>query len=120
MGRPRKKPQKTFDSCYKNLMSAFCQMDEKTLVIANPLIENAAFLEAQLDELQKKIMQDGVSCEYKNGENQSGVKMTPEMQSYTIILQKYARIVSILYSMLPKDNPAANEILEFMREGQKL
>ena len=57
-----------------DLKGIFKELDENKKKLVTPLIEKAAFMSIELDDLQAQIEQDGWTSEYKNGENQYGTK----------------------------------------------
>ncbi len=64
------------------LKKIFKDLDENKKNLVTPLIEKAAFMSVELDDLQEIIEQDGWTSEYKNGENQDGTKKSPEADTY--------------------------------------
>ena len=50
------------------LKGIFKELDENKRKLVTPLIEKAAFMSIELDDLQETIEQDGWTSEYKNGE----------------------------------------------------
>ena len=69
---------------------------------AKPLIDNAAFLEVELEDLQKVIAENGTVDSYQNGANQYGRKIGSEVQSYNALLKSYNTVNNRLADLLPK------------------
>ena len=65
----------------KRLKRIFTDLESGKKNLVTPLIEKAAFMSVELDELEKKIEIDGWTSEYKNGENQYGTKKSPEAET---------------------------------------
>lgn len=122
MGRPMKKLDSRIKRAREDLDAIFAALDETRAKTVGKLLDNAAFMGVQLEDLREKISKNGVVSEYQNGENQFGTKKSPEVEVYLSMIKNYTQIINNLCSMLPEDNPAANEILAFMREegGKKL
>lgn len=77
--------------------------------MAEGLIENVAFMRATLEELAKIINEQGYSSEYRNGENQTGTKKTPEVDIYNTMIKNYNATMKQLYDMLPEESRAAGD-----------
>lgn len=96
----------------KELNQIYSKLPEKKRSIAEHLIKNAAFMEAELEELREIISENGASEEYKNGENQYGRKASADLQSYNALLKSYNMVNSRLEAMLPPEE-TADELDEF-------
>ena len=68
------------------------------------LIDQAAFLRVTLDDMQQAINADGVTDEYKNGENQTGVKISAELQAYNKTAALYEKITRRLMEHVPYES----------------
>lgn len=75
--------------------------NKKSVVI--PLIQNAAFMRVTLDDLQEIIAEQGPVEEYKNGENQFGMKQSAALQSYNALIKNYGATVKTLFGLLPTE-----------------
>lgn len=69
--------------------------------MVTPLIEKAAFMSIELDDLQETIEQEGWTSEYKNGENQYGTKKSPEAETYIALSKNYAAVIKQLVDLVP-------------------
>ena len=87
--------------------------------IALKLIQNALFMEEQLEILQDDIRQNGVAMEYKNGQNQFGMKRSPAMESYTSMIKNYTTVTRQLADLLPMEGGQADELVSFLGGGGK-
>jgi len=84
------------------LKRQFSQIDKKKKNIVDTTIEDVAFLTVTMRELREKIIRDGTTTEYKNGENQYGTKQSPDAQLYLQMSQKQTTAMKILLDCLPK------------------
>lgn len=94
------------------LNQIYSKLPEKKRSIAEHLIQNAAFMEVELEDLRKIIAENGASEEYKNGENQYGKKQSADLQSYNALLKSYNMVNSRLEAMLPPEE-SIDELDEF-------
>ena len=98
--KDRTKHQKT--KAEKNrLKRIFKNLDQNKKSLVTPLIEKAAFMSVELDELQAVIENEGWTSEYKNGANQYGTKKSPEAETYIALSKNYAAIIKHLTELVP-------------------
>jgi hypothetical protein len=86
------------------------------------LIRNAAFMSVTLDDLQEKINANGVTDKYQNGENQWGVKKSPEVEVYNSMIKNHSAVCKQLLDLLPDGDhgkKAADELAAFLAGGKK-
>lgn len=76
-------------------------LSSEKMALAYPLIENMAFIEFQMRDLQNIIADEGVVDEYQNGSNQFGKKQSANLQSYNALVKSYNMINTRLEGMLP-------------------
>ena len=95
------------------LRKIYSKLPEKQRSIAEHLINNAAFMEIELEELQEVIKTNGASEEYKNGENQFGKKASADLQAYNSLIKSYNMVNSRLEAMLPPEDEPEDELEEF-------
>lgn len=55
-----------------------------------------------MQDLREKIIRDGTTVSYKNGENQYGTKQSPDAQLYLQMSQKQTQAMKILVDCMPK------------------
>lgn len=101
------------------LKRQFAKIDrnKKSLVLST--IKDVAFMTVTMEELRERIVREGTTVEYKNGENQYGTKQSPDAQLYLQMSQKLTQAMKILLDCLPKtEKPAPKEdgFEEFLRE----
>ena len=117
MARPITNPQTRLKRAREELSAVFADLDEKRRKTVDKLLDNAAFMAVQLEDLRVVIQENGVTSEYQNGENQFGTKKSPEVEVYLAMIKNYTAIINSLCAMLPTDNPAASKLLEFVTTG---
>lgn len=93
------------------LRKLFKEIDENKKKLVDSTIADVAFMTVTMQDLREKIVRDGTTVEYKNGENQWGVKQSPDAQMYLQMSQKQTQAMKILVDCLPKtpNKPAAKE-----------
>lgn len=92
----------------------FCDLDKNKLEIADSLISRAAFLTVSIDELEKKINEEGWTEEYQNGSSQKGVKRSAAADAHIALTKNLTAITKQLLEIVP---PAARSgrLQELMR-----
>lgn len=85
----------------RRLKGIFKELEDGKKKLVTPLIEKAAFMSVELDELQETIEREGWTCEYKNGENQYGTKRSPEADTYIALSKNYAAVIKQLVELVP-------------------
>ena len=83
------------------LKGIFKDLDENKRKLVTPLIEKAAFMSIELDDLQAKLEKDGWTSEYQNGQNQWGTKKSPEAETYIALSKNYAAVIKQLTELVP-------------------
>lgn len=86
----------------RRLKRLFAKIDDSKKKLAFSTIADVAFLTVIMQELREKILKEGTTCEYKNGENQYGIKQSPDAQLYLQMSQKQTAAMKILMDCLPK------------------
>lgn len=85
------------------LKRLFREIDENKKKLVFTTIEDVAFMTVTMQDLREKIIRDGTTCTYKNGENQFGTKQSPDAQLYLQMSQKQTQSMKILVDCLPKN-----------------
>lgn len=99
--RKEKTKEQRIKSEKTRLKGIFSDLDENKKKLVTPLIEKAAFMGIELDDLGKIIEAEGWTSEYKNGENQYGTKKSPEAETYIALSKNYAAIIKQLTDLVP-------------------
>lgn len=97
------------------LKRIFKNLDENKKKLVTPLIEKAAFMSVELDELQDKINADGCVTEYQNGANQWGTKKSPEVEIYLNMSKNYAAIIKQLTELVPPSERKGGKLAAFLQ-----
>lgn len=86
------------------LKGIFKDLDENKRKLVTPLIEKAAFMSVELDDLQAKLEKDGWTSEYQNGQSQWGTKKSPEAETYialdTVGVAEFFALLYIAYEVV--------------------
>ena len=85
----------------RRLKGIFKDLEDGKKKLVTPLIEKAAFMSIELDELQLQIESNGWTSEYQNGANQFGTKKSPEAETYIALTKNYAAIIKQLVELVP-------------------
>lgn len=94
--------QKQIKKEENRLKKLFKEIDENKKKLVFTTISDVAFMTITMQELREKIVREGTTCQYKNGENQYGVKQSPDAQLYLQLSQKSTQAMKILVDCLPK------------------
>lgn len=98
------------------LRGIFKELDENKKKLVTPLIEKAAFMSIELDDLQSMIEQDGWISKYKNGENQFGTKKSPEADVYIALSKNYTAVIKQLTELVPAAKRKASKLAALREE----
>lgn len=98
------------------LRGIFRELDENKRKLVTPLIEKAAFMSVELDDLQATIEQDGWTSEYQNGQNQWGTKKSPEAETYIALSKNYAAVIKQLTELVPAAKRKASRLAALREE----
>lgn len=94
----------------RRLRTIFKDLEQNKKKLVTPLIDKAAFMSIELDELQDTIEADGWISEYKNGENQYGTKRSPEADTYIALSKNYAAVIKQLVDLVPEPKRKASKL----------
>ena len=95
--------EKRISKEYARMKKMFEQMPENELNFCDPLLQNAAFMFATLQDLQLAINLNGVTDVYQNGANQTGTKASADLQAYNSLAKVYNALMDKLSAKLPKE-----------------
>jgi len=101
------------------LNRVFKELDKNKLLTVQSLIEKAAFMSVELEDLQETIKRDGVKMEYKNGQHQWGYKQSPEVEMYNSMIRNYTTIIKMLVDLAPPDSKQDDELDAFIKKFNK-
>ena len=94
----------------RRLRRLFSKIDKNKKNLVYTTIDDIAFMTVTMQELREKIIREGTSIEYKNGENQWGKKQSPAAQLYLQMSQKQTQAMKILIDCMPKTEQISKEI----------
>ena len=94
----------------RRLRRLFSKIDKNKKNLVYMTIDDIAFMTVTMQELREKIIREGTSIEYKNGENQWGKKQSPDAQLYLQMSQKQTQAMKILIDCMPKTEQISKEI----------
>lgn len=86
----------------RRLKKLFTKIDENKKKLVFSTIDDVAFMTITMQDLREKIIRDGTTITYKNGENQYGKKQSPDAQLYLQLSQKLTQATKILIDCMPK------------------
>lgn len=103
--------QKRIKKEISRLRRLFKEIDENKKKLVDSTIADVAFMTVTMQDLRERIVREGTTTKYKNGENQWGTKQSPDAQLYLQMSQKQTQAMKILVDCLPKTptKPAAKE-----------
>ena len=90
-------------------------VEDKVIKLNKELIFQTAFMGLQLKKLAKDIEKNGVTEEYKNGENQYGRKKSASADVYGTMIKSYMTAQKQLNDLIPKtENTNADDFDDFI------
>lgn len=92
----------------------FKAVDANQRAMAQPLLQNAAFMKVALEDMQELINTEGVTEEYRNGQTQYGEKPSSALQAYNATVKNYAAVIKALAQLLPKELNKGNRLRDLM------
>ncbi len=105
--------QKRIKKKFNILKRIFKDLEGNLLKVACDLIQNAAFMAVTMEDLQEIINEKGATEEYRNGENQKGIKKSSEVEVYNTMAKNYSGYIRQLTDMLPKEAADKVKVDEF-------
>ena len=94
--------QKRIKKELTRLKRIFKEIDENKKKLVESTMEDVAFMRVTMQDLREKIIRDGTTVDYQNGENQYGKKQSPDAQLYLQMSQKQTQAMKILIDCMPK------------------
>ena len=101
------------------IKAALKDVDPATLKLYAQLIDDAASYACAIYECGLLYIRDGMSEEYKNGENQWGVKKSVAAELRPKYTTVYQGLIKQLTGLLPSEDEkaVAAELMEFIKAG---
>lgn len=91
-----------FNDEVNRLKYLFKDIDENKKKLVYSTVDDVAFMTVTMQDLRDKIIREGTTVTYKNGENQYGKKQSPDAQLYLQLSQKLTQATKVLIDCLPK------------------
>ena len=89
----------------KRLIEKYEQMckslDENKARVAKKLYAEAAFMEVTLEELQKRVNEDGAIISTINGNGFAVLQENPAQKSYNTMIRNYNTVIKTLTEIIP-------------------
>lgn len=117
-----KTKEKRIEERKQVFLGVFSSMDADRLKAIQPLIDNVCFMSVILEDLQKEILEKGVTDKYQNGANQYGIKKSAEVETYNVMVKNFStlmkQIIDSIATLLPNDTAekVGEKLAAFNRE----
>lgn len=104
----------------KRIEKIFIEIPENKKKLVGKLIENAAFMEVTLQELQNEVNVFGPVIRTTNGNGFDILQESPAQKSYNVMIGKYAAVIKQLENMLPTKEASAPgaELMKFLAQDE--
>ena len=119
---PVKSKEKRIEERKQVFLNVFSSMEPDRLKAIQPLIDNVCFMSIILEDLQKEILDKGVTDKYQNGANQYGIKKSAEVETYNVMVKNFStlmkQIIDSIATLLPNDTAekVGEKLAAFNRE----
>lgn len=108
--------QKKIENERKRLLNLFEDIPENKKALCEGLIDNAAFLRVQLNELQRDLLENGTRIESISGNGFKSMKDNPSGKLLTGCMAQYNSTIKMLLGLLPEGvDSRKDELLTFLR-----
>lgn len=104
---------------FSRLSIFFDEISENKRAACEKLLQNAAFMAVELEDLQEIIVNAGVTEEYKNGANQYGMKPSAAIQAYNSLVKNYNAVMKQLLALLPDQPARTSRLTDFIKEVEE-
>ena len=115
---------KEIEETKKKLSKHLNLIDESKKSVAQYLIAEIAFMSCILQELKLSILTNGLTDEYQNGANQSGIKQSANLQAYNSTAKTYNTIFKQFIELFDKTAQKAlshdDEFMQFMAKSKSI
>lgn len=88
----------------KRLLKQLEKVPPDRMEMLRPVVENTAWMKAQLDRARDTVRLSEIVCEYDNGGGQTGIRETPEYKAYEALFKCYLSGMDRLLSALPAED----------------
>lgn len=87
----------------ERLEQNYAELSDSKKQIANGLIERAAFMRIELEDLEKDLSENGWTEPFSQGNQEPYDRSRPQGQTYHTMNANYQKIIKQLDSLLPKE-----------------
>lgn len=91
----------------KRLQAIFAGLEPNKLQTCQTLIDRAAFMTINLQELEEELNANGWTETYTNGRNQEGVKKSAACEAYNSLTKNLTTIMKQLLDLVPPAQKAS-------------
>ena len=91
----------------ERLDSLYAAMDPNRKALAEGLLENAAFMRIELQDLAKELQEKGWTELFSQGKQEPYLRARPQGQMYNSTNGNYQKIIKQLDAMLPRQEQTA-------------
>ena len=104
----------------KSLRTVFESINDNKSKMALSLLDKAEFLNKTLDDLKKKIEEDGVVTIMLQG-SYSIERENPALKSYNTTVKNYSSVIKQIVDLLPEstNKQVGEDLLKFIASGKK-
>lgn len=115
--------QEEIDETIKKLNKIFENIPDNKKELVEGLIQNAAFMEVTLMELQNEVIDKGAMISYKSGNGFDTIRDNPAQKAYTTMISRYSQVINQLQTLLPDSksdniNRAGDNLAKFVMGGK--
>lgn len=93
----------------KRLEENYGELSPAKKAVAQGLIERAAFMRVELEDLEADLVENGWVEKFQQGKQEPYDRARPQGQTYNATNANYQKIIKQLDSMLPKEEPKAGD-----------
>ena len=87
----------------KRLLALYAGLPEDKKLLAAGLIERAAFMRVELEDLEADLQENGWTEPFSQGNQDPYDRARPQGQSYSTLNSNYQKIIKLLDGMLPEE-----------------
>ena len=103
----------------RKLKRIFKNLDKDAKTFAEKLIKKAAFMDVTLEELQRKVADEGTIVTAVNGNGFEVTMEHPALKTYNTMIKNYIQTMKQLADFLPEDTEELDELTSFIKERKK-
>lgn len=93
----------------RRLAELYTNLPEDVKILVLKLLERAAFVSVEMEELEPFIAENGWTEMFSQGKQEPYERSRPKGQTYISLFTSYQKVISQLYGYLPKDAPKPSD-----------